>query len=94
MIQLAQQLRKDAEKCLKNEDVMKAIELFTQAIELDSKNVVLFIRRAYAYIRAGYLVPESSRHYYKEAFKDSEDVIVLQPRWRAVRTNTYTCTLL
>ena len=93
LIQLAQELRRDAEKYLKGDmDVMKAIELFTQAIQLDSKNAVLYIRRVQAYLRAGYLAPPSSRHYYKQAFKDSEDVIALQPRWRAVRTNTHICT--
>ena len=90
LIQLAQELRRDAEKYLKGDmDVMKAIELFTQAIEYDLKSAVLYIRRAHAYIRAGYLVPASSRHFYKEAFKDTEYVIALQPRRRAVRTNTH-----
>lgn len=89
LIQLAQELRRDAEKCLKGDkDVMEAIELFTQAIGYDPKSAVLYIRRAHAYIRAGYLVPASSRHFYKQALKDTEDVIALQPRWRAVRTNT------
>ena len=92
-IQLAQELRRDAGKYLKGDtDVMKAIELFTQAIQLDSKNAVLYIRRAQAYIRAGYLVPPLSWHYYKLALKDTEDVIALQSRWRAVRTNKHTCT--
>ena len=93
LIQLAQELRRDAEKYLKGDmDVMKAIELFSQAIQLDSKNAVLYIRRVQANLRAGYLAPPSSRHYYKQALKDSEDVIALQPRWRAVRTNTHICT--
>ena len=93
LIQLAQELRRNAEKYLKGDmDVIKAIELFTQAIEHDSMNAVLYIRRVQAYLRAGYLVPPSSRHFYKQALKDTEDVIALQPRWRAVRTNTHICT--
>lgn len=92
LIQRVLQLRAEAEECLKRDNFMNAIDLFTQAIELDPKNAVLYIRRAHAYGRAGYLDPESQHRHYRESIKDADKAIALQPRWRAVCINTHTHT--
>jgi len=49
-----------------------AIGLYSQAIELDAENHVLFSNRSAAYAKAGQ---------YEEALKDAERTVALQPSW-------------
>lgn len=65
-------LKKKGLNALKVDKVDEAIAAYTEAIALDGQNYVLFSNRSAAYATAGKN---------KEALKDAEQAIVLNPTW-------------
>ena len=72
----AEELKTKGNESLKSNKVDEAIELYTQAIELDPENHVLYSNRSAAYLQA-------DKH--SEALKDAEKTVKLNRTWAKVR---------
>ena len=72
----AEELKIKGNESLKSNKVEEAIELYTQAIELDPENHILYSNRSAAYCQADK---------YSEALKDAEKTTKLKRDWAKVR---------
>ena len=71
----AEELKIKGNESLKSNKVDEAIELYTQAIDLDPENHVLYSNRSAAYLLA---------NKYDEALKDAEKTVKLNRDWAKV----------
>ena len=76
MVQAAEELKKKGNEALKKGDADEAIKLYTEAIQLDPNNHVLYSNRCAAYMR---------QEKYSQALEDAEATIKIKPDWAKVR---------
>ena len=65
---------------MKVQNYQEAIDFYSQAVELDPANEVLYSNRSGAY---------ASRCQYDMALKDAEKAVELKPNWPKVRINLF-----
>ena len=71
-----EELKNSGNEALKNGRIDEAVNLYTQAIELDKENHVLYSNRSAAYCKGGQ---------FEKALNDAETTIDLKPDWAKVR---------
>ena len=72
----AEELKKKGNEALKKGDVDEAIKLYTEAIQLDPSNHVLYSNRCAAYMK---------QEKFSQALEDAEATIKVKPDWAKVR---------
>lgn len=79
--QKVEELKNKGNAALQNNQNDEAIKLYTEAIELDAKNHILFSNRSAAYAKAGK---------YVEALEDADKTIQLKKDWPKVSLRKHT----
>jgi stress-induced-phosphoprotein 1 len=73
---MADALKNKGNEAFQRKDYVEAVKLFTEAIQLDPKNHVLYSNRSGAY---------AAQQKYTEALEDAEQTIKIKPDWAKVR---------